>query len=595
MYFQDPVLQNPLMIGDAQDWVANAFYFLGDPVVYSARPPLFPLFLAGLASLSMLGLAPVVIQLFVLLTGLAFYKMLSATCNRLVTALAVLAWLTNATWIWWAATWTADVPAACLLGWALIFWQRRDRHGRPGYPLAGLAAGLSAVTQPVAVLVGIPAALAVFRHHRADLRSKALATGAALFLAPGIIWAGMRLALVGTLGDLIYRRWGAVGAPIDVVPGNSWFYAWSLVAFLGIPAMVPLVIGLWSMVREVGRSDWAVLTVGGATVILGFFVFVYGSSTARFLAYIYPFALVFLVRGLSRFRYVPVAVALALLMLVWNLPLREEMRKWHRIVIAPHPPLDLRLSVRQIEGVWTLVPGFVRTLPVSAPERLVYAELERLQRQTTPLELSGERLESDLRAVYLSETSDGRHRLYHQTRLGNQLRMQAYHLSYDLVAEFWPLAEAERLGLQDSKVLYRMRLPDARGSVLVALKPGGRAARNLRLFAHRAAVEQPQLETARRIASVVHGGRILVLCGPKGAEHWQAYLPFVVDALDLWYVGAWGVDMIGARLGEEEQRRDIGGIVLSRRRLGGSLWWVLDNTAAHGPQPHGTGRGRDVP
>ncbi len=575
LFYEDPILDSALMIGDAQDWVANGLYFLGYPVAYSARPPLFPLVIAGLASVSMLKLTPLVLQGLVFATGLGLYRMLSQTCDRLLTALATLAWLTNATWVWWSAAWMADIPAGCLLGWALIFWQRRNTSGRPGYVLAGLAAGLSAVTQPVAVLFALPVFLTVVWHRRGDLLSRAFLAGAALFVTPGIIWVLVRMRLVGTLGDVVYRNWGAVGLQAESLPGNGVFFAWSLVALVSIPAVMPIAIGMWTMARRSIRSDWATLVVGGFVTIMAFFVLIYDSSAARFLSYVYPFLLIFLVAGLCRIRRVWAAVILATMIVAWGLPLRVEMMKWPRIVLWPFPLVDLKMEAQNVDGIWTLLPA-VERIPLRATlERNPYIRLKRTRELERPPRLEGVSFEFDRHTVYFPESSDYHHRLFHRTRLGNQLRMKVYQVPFTLVARFWPLLPTERLGLQDAVVLYRARLPGDSDSDLIALNPGGEAEKLLaREVAPRPGIEH-DLEIARRIVPLVNGSRLLVLCGHEGATRWQAVLPFMVDVLDLWYVGAWGLDEMESKMGPEERREVFGDIVVGQHRIDDVPWWVI--------------------
>ena len=583
LLYEDPIIDYPLMIGDAQDWVANGLYFLGHPVVYSARPPLYPLVLAAFGALSLLRLTPVFIQALVLVTGLALYRMLSENHNKLLTALATVAWLTNATWIWWSVIWHADVPAACLLAWALILWRRRNGEGQPNYTLAGLAAGLSAVTQPVAVLIAIPAFVSVVWHRRADLRSRAFVSGAVLFIAPGVVWAAVRWRLVGTLGDVIYLNWGAVGLQIDSLGSSGWFYAWALVALVGIPAVVPIATGMWTIARQVIRSDWATLVIGGFVTIMAFFLFVYDSSTARFLTYVYPFTLIFLVLGLCRIRRSWVAVSLVLIVIAWGLPLREEMMKWPRIVIWPYPSLDLKMSAQNRDGVWTLIPGLERAPPEAILDRSVHSTLARIRDMVRPPRLDPVLLESDYPVVYLAESGGYQHRLYHQTRLGNQLRNKVYRLPFAVFASSWPLVPMERLGLQDSVVLYRARLQGETESRLVALTPGGEAERMLAEAVEPKADVEDSLAVALRVAPLLNGSRLMVLCGSEGAERWQAYLPFVVDVIDIWYVDASGIATVRAMLGAEERREQIEDIVISKRYIHGVPWLVLGTSHIDAP------------
>jgi hypothetical protein len=323
------------------------------------------------------------------------------------------------------------------------------------------------------------------------------------------------------------------------------------------------------------RSDWATLVIGGFATIMAFFVFVYDSSAARFLSYVYPFLLIFLVVGLCRIRRVWAAVVLALMVVAWGLPLRVEMMKWPRIVLWPFPLVDLKMAAQNVDGIWTLLPA-VERIPLGATaERNPYIRLKRVRGLEKPPRLEGVSFESDRHAVYFAESSDYHHRLFHRTRLGNQLRMKVYQVPFTLVVGSWPLMPTERLGLQDAVVLYRARVPGENSNNVIALNPKGEAEKLLARQGRPQAGIRKDLDIARRIALQVNGSRLLVLCGHEGATRWQAYLPFLVDVVDLWYVGAWGLEEMRSKLGPEERREVVGDIVVSRHRIDDVPWWVI--------------------
>jgi len=137
------------------------------------------------------------------------------------------------------------------------------------------------------------------------------------------------------------------------------------------------------------------------------------------------------------------------------------------------------------------------------------------------------------------------------------------------------LVRMERLGLHDSVVLYRARLQGETSSHLVALTPGGAAERKLAKAGEPKADFEDSLAVARRVAPLLQGSRLMVLCGSEGAERWQAYLPFLVDVLDLWYVDALGIATVRPLFGAEERREQIEDIVISERNIHGVPWLVL--------------------
>jgi hypothetical protein len=431
------------------------------------------------------------------------------------------------------------------------------------------------VTQPIAALFAIPVLVAVSWHRRGDLRSGAFLAGALLFAGPGIIWAAVRLRLVGTLGDVLYRNWDAVALQTEVLFGHGSFYGWALVALCGIPAVVPILVGLWIIARRAPRSDWATLVLVGSAVIMAFFLFAYGPSSARFLTYLYPFLLVFLVAGLARVGNQKVAVGLAVVILLWGLPLRE-VRKWPRILVWPLPLTELaKEEAREIAGVWTLIPTLEQATLEKSFGRNPYIRLHRIRGARRPPRLERELLEGHHHAVHLSEGRDPRHRLHYQTRLGNQLRTKVYHLPFELVSMHWPPVTMERLGIQDEVVLYRTRVPGESESLLVALTPGGRAEQSLTESSTPAFDAERHLPVARAVAVRLQGTRVLVFCGRQGIEPWLALFPFLVDAGDLRYIGPWGAASVASRLGPKDDRFDVAGIEVSERQLNSVPWMVI--------------------
>ncbi len=162
------------------------------------------------------------------------------------------------------------VPA-CWLGDAA-----RDRDGRRAVflaLLAGLLAGLAALTRSigVAVIVGVTASLFLARRRAA---ASVAAGVAGLVLLPWPLWtaahrAGVDRAVAanyGTYGDLLVQggaSWIGLGsllefarplAAVALPPGPGW-----LVALLAVPALVALAVGARALLVRAPAAGWMLL------------------------------------------------------------------------------------------------------------------------------------------------------------------------------------------------------------------------------------------------------------------------------------------------------------------------------------------------
>jgi hypothetical protein len=239
------------------------------------------------------------------------------------------------------------------------------------------------------------------------------------------------------------------------------------------------------------------------------------------------------------------------------------------------PIVDLKMTAQNIDGIWTLVPGFDRPPVQEAINRYVSVYFKRIRGIPRPRRVDRESIAADGHVVYFAEQSDHHHRLYHQTRLGNQLRKKVYHVPFAVVAGSWPPVAMAWLGFHDNVVLFRARLPGEARSHVVALTPGGEAQKLLSGPPKPEPAVREAMATARRVAPLLNDQRLLVLCGPEGAEPWQVSLPFIADARDLWFTGPWGFGMIGSVLGPEQERREAGEIVVSTRLIHDMPWSVI--------------------
>ena len=305
--FPDLVASYPFLSGDSHDWIANGLFLAGHDVVYTARPPLLPLVLAALSSLSLLDLYPVLAQLLVHGTAVGLFALLRLDTSRRVAGVVAAAWLLDTTWLKLTLPVMADVPAACLLFWALYCW----RGG--GLLRAGLFAGLAAVTQPLAFLVAFPVALTVWITRQPEVERWRLGTAGLLFVLPTLAWVVVKKLFVGVVGDMSLRHWSLLRLHFDSVD----FYASALVAFVGLPALVGILLGGVALGRRALRRDaWSLLLLTTLGTILTFFVFLYDFEAARFLAHVYPLLAVLLAEGLQGLKGRAQGVA-CVVILVW--------------------------------------------------------------------------------------------------------------------------------------------------------------------------------------------------------------------------------------------------------------------------------------
>src|SRR5687768_16242403 len=171
----------------------------------------------------------------------------------------------------------ADVPASCLLFLAArSFLLAREEPRR--YLGAGLAGGLSALTQSVGILLAAPAVLTLVLRRRDHLKARTLWIGAALFAALPGLWIALRPA--GEDADIPARQWDLVSLHFGSVP----FYGWALLSLLELPACMAAVAGLVIAARGALRGGDAPLFILALLAVLSrFFVLLYSYEAKRFL------------------------------------------------------------------------------------------------------------------------------------------------------------------------------------------------------------------------------------------------------------------------------------------------------------------------
>jgi len=332
LVYPDLNLDYPFVDGDSYDWIANGLRIAGHDVRFSGRAPLLPLVIALLERAGILSWLPVLFQILFHGTVLAFYTLAARLSSRPAAFAVALALMINHSLLGISLQVMADVAASCLLFLAA----RSFLLGR--YAAAGLAGGLSAITQPIGLLLAVPAALTLVLRRRDDLRKRSLWLGAGLL-------AGFPVLARLFIGETLVHHWSLL-APHSSIP----FYAWGILSFLGLPACLLLAAGL-GILRG---GDAPLFVTALFAVLLGFFVFLYTYEAERFLVYPVWMAGLLIAWTLARLPRMPFAVAAVLLVAVSALPLptwhqrvRAERRSW-----SPEARLDPELFRRDRSAVY---------------------------------------------------------------------------------------------------------------------------------------------------------------------------------------------------------------------------------------------------
>ena len=577
---QDLILSYPFMGGDAQDWVANGLYYSGHDVRYNARPPLLPLVIAGLHAFSALHLLPVLLQLLAHATMLGLYRLLCIDYPRPLAFTVTLLWLLNGSWQRLSLEVMADVPAACLLTWAVFFW-RRSGGGRPGYVLAGLCGGLSAVTQQLAVLLPAAVLVVVLGFRRRDLKSPSFLGGAVLFLSPFCAWLlWQQLALGGLRDDL--SHWSLLRFHTDSVA----FYAYVFVAFVGLPAALAILVGASSFFRRARRDPWCAFVLGLQLVIAVFFVFFYDFNNLRFIAYLFPLSAVLFAEGLSLLRRPSAGVVAAALAVLWSLPFPGVRPDRHRIVLWPAPLTYLEAAPWVARSGSRQIDPFDLDLEVHPAATLlrhnVYSLVERKRRKIPQSRtLEPERFRNDLWGLYFyaaPEQATGH--IGVTQRLGNLLLKRVHYLPAANFEPLWSGLESTRLGVLDGKALYRARVAGRAGSWILAVRSGSDLDRKLHTLPKARQpppTQRPDLARAERIAALLDR-RPTVLFASQGIDAWQTYLPLLVDTDHFFVIEAEREPGARRLLGKGRVRYRSAEVTLVEHEVFGWQWTAVEKS-----------------
>jgi hypothetical protein len=568
LVYPDLNLDYPFLDGDSHDWIAHALRFEGYDVRAGGRSPLLPLTLAALERVSAGSWLPVLLQVLFAGTVLAFYDLTARLTSRPASLAAALALLLNHSLAGLSLQVMADVPASCLL----FLGARSFILGR--YTGAGTLWGLSAVTQPLALLAAAPAALTIALRRRGDLRSARLWIGAVLLILPSLLWRMIDAG--GADADVTARQLGLLVPDLASVP----FYAWAFLSFFGLPACVLLTAGLVLAIREVFTSTLFLS-------LTGFFVFLYSFDSKRFLAYPAWTAGLLIAMALARLPRAAFAVAAVLLVTVSAMPLPGEPTDPAWAALWPLPPVEARAPVVPTPaGGQSLAPGPIRAEIVSLAG---LSNLERVWAARSSFQ-PGPRFDpalvrQDRSALFLYEKpSDGGGRYTVLTRLGSALRKRVKFVPASWLEPWWSWLGIDRVGKIGGSAVYRVRLPGRDGTWLLAAADGSATHRRLDVLSgSRPAASASGFQEAQEILPYLAGWDGYVALVPADPpEPWQLYLPFLVRTTELYAAepGQEGEILSifdkAPHLGE----RRAGPIVLRRSEILGRKATLVTGTAA---------------
>ncbi len=553
LLYPDPALGYPFLGGDTFSWLLSAQALLGEPVRHALRPPVLPLVLALLSRCGLLSIFPLLGLAFQHAAALGAHVVLRSRFGRPVAFVTGLLVLVGTSVLILAFQVMADLPAAILLGASCAAFLAAGRSPRR-YELAGLLAGLSAVTQQAALLLPLPMAITVIAFRRDHLRRVHLWLGAVAFAVFPASWFVAKKLAAGTFLDVGLRQWGLLGFH----PENASYYLVAALSFWGWPALVLAVAGAVSSVRALagrrrgaGRGPgrdrdeaaWALFPLLTVVVLVLFFALFYDFLAKRFLVYAFFPALVLVARGLSRLAgsraFAPAAVLavsiaawplanpeLSSMAVVWPLPsvdavlptgsaLRHPIPRWKE---ARLEAVDLATEWRR--SLWSRVLRAARDRPASRPPPIALPDDARV-------------------AIYvLGSRPGGPSRYEGLTRLGYLTRLPVTLVPADLYPEdWWGWRRLEPLGTSDRFRLFGLRLPGAPAAIVAfgeRDRRGGWLARSARSGTG-SGPDPPgrRIREARRVArkvgAVVRAGAGPATVLPEVVGEWTRFLPLFVS------------------------------------------------------------------
>ncbi len=289
----------PYMTADSYDWISNALFWSGKPVLPSLRPPGLPLVIAGLSKIGLLVLLPVVSFLFLGLSTALLYVLLRERHGPWIAATASWFFFANDTVQDLAKYVLSETYAMPLLILAALAFVRAGRDLR-WYPVMGAALGVGFLFSYAAFPAGVGLALAVLAVRAEDVRSRELWKGALAAAVIALGWFAVRIWFHHAHPDAPRHDFEALVHP---TLSNLGSYAFSGVALLGL-LILPLYAwgGLRLLTGDAASRRYRAAPLFAALSILVFVLFLYDWADRRFLVYVLPFLTCALAEGLEDVR-----------------------------------------------------------------------------------------------------------------------------------------------------------------------------------------------------------------------------------------------------------------------------------------------------
>lgn len=467
LYYSDFVLEYPYLVGDGPDVILNGLFIAGETVPYSGRPPLLPLLVALLESLSALSWFPFVQQALLHLWIGLFAIFAARRWGRQISWIAALLLLTNDAWLQISTRISPGMWGSALLVTASALLVTGRSHG--AFVAAGTLAGLGYAAHQLPLLFLAPV-IAV-----APLLSRKAGTSAVFvtltaFLPWPVAWLLFRLFYLGTAGDVEIRHWSLLRPHFD---------AWSIdlvftLSLLGLPLAVLAAVGFVALLRRGRTCLEGRFVLVMVLAITTFFTFLYDYHAKRFSIYLYPWLLFLALDALARVRRPRLKVSLALLACLtaaWPHSLREGRSS--RIPIVPGVDLLLERAIEPNASSRLARPlaASLELVPWRAWERSIHPEIRAARRRELPtIAVDAELLVGVERGFVLLEAGRGQRRVTARRaalllRLPFTVRDDAFERRLDSVR--WT-----EVGRADNLVVLRGDADDLERPVVAAVPVG---------------------------------------------------------------------------------------------------------------------------
>ena len=557
LVYPDLNLDYPFVDGDSHDWIANGLFFAGHDVRYSGRPPLLPLALALLDRLGLLPWWPVLGLTLFLATVVGFYTLAARLFPAAAAFAAALLLLAGYSMQGLALDLMADVPASCLLLWSAraFLLARADRGGAAAgaahpwrYLWSGLLAGLSALTQPMALLLPLAAAVTMAARRRRDLATRWPWIGAALALGCPAVWTLVRRIAFASYGESLLNHRRLLGFHLSGVR----FYAESLASMLGTAACLLLAAGIvlagiraWrGRDPELAAASLFALLLFGA--LLGFVVSCYLWNAKRLVVYAaWPAGLLIAeaLSPLARLRRpagrLCFAAVSALAIGGAALPLPEPAYDATWAAVSPVPPLAVHLATGA--GVIPFSSTDLARWSTFGRAASAWAARPRpdIRRPSPSLFAAADS------ALYLYDRpEDGGGRYRTLTRLSNALRKPVRFVPRAALTPYWRLLTVTPLAqIAPDYAVYSLKLPGLTATWLLVtpadrpldpllLRPAGAGPRTLAPGLARGVAE------ATAIAAWVGRGNayVALLPSPDRSDPAELYLLALLQTTEIYVV-----------------------------------------------------------